>query len=48
MAVHPVVGSYAVALWWGLKGGELVIWGPVLLPVEKDAQSFDVRSSTKK
>ena len=39
MAVHPVVGIYAVALRWELKGSELVRWVPVL-PVEKDAQSF--------
>ena len=40
MAVHPVVRSDAVALLWGLNGGELVRWSPVLLPVEKAAQSF--------
>ena len=40
MAVHPVVGSYAVSLWWGLKCDELAIWGPVLLQVENDALSF--------
>ena len=39
MAVRPVVGSYAVALWWGLKDGEVVKRGPAL-PVENDTQSF--------
>ena len=39
MAVHPVVGIYAVALWWGLKGSELVRWVPVL-PVEKRRPVF--------
>ena len=39
MAGQPVAGSYAVALWWELKGDELVKWG-LVQPVEKDAQSF--------
>ena len=26
MAVYPVAGSYAGALWWGMKDGELVEW----------------------
>ena len=41
MAVHPVAWKLRCASLVGLKGGELVIWSPVLLiPLEKDAPFF--------
>ena len=39
MAVHPVAWKLRCGSLAGLKGGELVIWGPVL-PVEKESHFF--------
>ena len=40
IAVYPVAWKLRCGSLVGLKNGELVIWGPVLTPAEKDPQYF--------
>ena len=39
IAANPDAGTYAAALWWGLKGGVHVEWGSVF-PAGTDGGPF--------